>query len=429
MKAFYGAWAVVVGTVIAVGAAEQFGGADDTERVAEAINAIPSGGVWEIPAGVYNVRKLAIKKDALTLRGDATFRCIETNAYFIDISGSNITLDGIRIDGGNKAAAGLVAEPNSKDWTLRNVTISNCYLDNFMAPKGGGTADGMLVKYGCERFKFYSCVFSNINHADAADRVSRGFRATNYGAKEGADQMRDFYFQNCAFDGIAPDLEGDCLLVESAASSEAPVGVMVTNCVFRNFGHRAGKFLSWGGRVERNFVEAKTAGKWRYSGFSFYGGDWVCRDNEIRGELPIGIEVGSGPRPAANCAIIANTFVCGPATAQKAIGIELKDKCDRINVMSNVVENCFVHTRIWGEVRNCNVIGSHGKNISSVGVQVDRDNKAQPSDCRIIGTFVDKPAKYGVRVNAGTNIVESNTLGNPAFEKVYIHPDVRRNIR
>jgi hypothetical protein len=400
--------------------------ADDTARVTEQIKAVSPGGVLDLPAGTFNIRKLAIKRDAVTLRGPAIFRCIETNSYFIEITGSDIRLEGIQIDGAGKAAAGLVAGPNSHDWTLQNVSIVNCYLDDVLAPKGGGVADGILVKYGCERFKLYSCNFSNINHTPSTGRVSRGFRATSYGAPAGSPkQLHDLLLEKCTFEAIAPELEGDCILIESGADAQASVGVIVTNCVFRNFGRRAGKFLSRGGSVEGNSVARKEFGAWVYAGFSFYGSDWECRNNDLRGELPIAIEVGSGLLPASSCTISGNVFVCGPKLANQAVGIDLTE-CERVTVVSNVVENCKFHTRLYGRVREAVIAGARGKDIHTTGIEVVSDGKNAPSNCTIKDTEIDAPAKYGVRVDAGTNIDESGTRGRPAFQKVYFGPAVSR---
>lgn len=394
---------------------------DDTASVASAFKSLPSGGILEVPNGTYVVTTLSLVHTNVTIRGSGTLRAKKHVAEFVRLAGSDLRVEGIELDGNNRAAAVLTIGVNSSACVINNTRFANAYVDDALDPDGTSSAKLLQVKRGARRITISNSQFTNVTYAAAPDRVAGGIWVNDYGWTSPADNVESITISGCTFDGISPGADGGCIRISTSPNYDA--GITITSNRFLNFGRRAIKIF--GNAVTATDNYAETHDTHAYSAFSAYGERCVFERNTIVGEYFKGIEYGVAGRLTGGRAS-SNNIAFGPMRASVAVGVEIRQDADGIVVDANGVSNSAYHTVIVGRARNVVVSNSKGTNILTAGVQILREGADSPSDCSIFNTLISGAPKYGVRVDAGTNITVDGVTATAQWGAVYFAPGVKR---
>lgn len=389
---------------------------DDTARIVSAMGQVGAGGVLYVPAGTYLATSLSFSKSNFAIQGDytgSTFKCSAVVNLFITITGNNWRIEGVKIDGDNKAFIGLYSNTANKGWRFNRNTVVNLYGDATIDPSAVGSVTGLHIHRGNQDWQVVGNTFSNILHLSSGTRLSVGVHATAFGWTTTNDTIRGGLIQGNSFDTIAYNL------LEGAAVrlTDQPSGVLFDCIVSKNISTRTGKrFLKViGDGVTAEGNESRTDGTNAYSFASFYGDYNKAIGNSAYGSMQKGVEF-AGSFPANHCIAAHNLIVFDStmAVSTNGIGIALQydgpgNSGSDILADGNVVLNAAYHTRVIGPWGNVRIINSLGTNFfSSSGAIIVLTNgisATAPHDITIDGTDLAGIAGgYAVRIFQGANV-------------------------
>jgi hypothetical protein len=394
---------------------------DDTARIASAFKTLPAAGTLDIPSGTYVVSTLSLAHTNVTMRGVGTLRAKNYIAEFVGLAGTKLTIEGVKFDGNNRAAAVLTIAPGATDCVITNAAFANAYVDNTLDPGGTGSAKLLQVKRGTRRITIANSQFTNVTYAAAASRVAGGVWFNDYGWASAADNIQTIKVTGCVFNGISPGADGGCVRISTGKNYD--VGATISSNRFLNFGKRAIKILGNGVTAADNYVE--TYDTHAYSGFSAYGKRCVFERNTILGELYKGIEFGVGGAASGGRAS-SNNIAFGPLRSGVATGVEICYDANGVIADGNGVSNAGYHTRVFGKVSNIVIANAKGTNIATTGVHVLNDASLAPNNCAIVNTMITGAPKYSVRVDSGTNVNVSGVGGTAQWGVLYYAPAVNQ---
>jgi hypothetical protein len=352
---------------------------NDTAALQAAVNALKEGDTLYIEPGRYLIDRLNIIRRNVTITGskDSILLCANVIHTFVSVRGEGIRIEGISIDGANKAARALSVFRNSRNISIINTHVSNVFNNGQALVVAGikiyGDTSDILID-GCTVSNVSTTVNGVIGDSHGA---SRGIMITPFRGGGEGDSV-NVTVQNNVISDIGPREDGDGIVVASDGADQGAVVATIQNNQFNNCAKRAIKIH--GGRVivRENTINNHFPGRnadWTdgmYSAISVYGSNVSILDNLIRGTSyfrPIDIE----GRDLRNIAVNNNRITVGEnSTVLPFRGvINFHGTYDTVEVTGNSLLNG--NMGIYFRNRGTNITVSENKihNMSGIGINFD----------------------------------------------------------
>ena len=244
------------------------GVSDDTAAIQKALNQVAqSGEALYFPKGVYMInpaKTLAINSNT-TITGDGASSIIRVaNTGFgwemIRVSGNNINVSGISLDGNNRVNRVLVIGGGSTKVTIKEVFVANAtHSTDRNSPYYQGIVCGIIVYGDSNSISIINTEVSNVvsRNLTAGSLVARGIYLTKtWGSTEKA--AKKVTVMNCYIHHIGPADDGDGLHYEDPAldnNKGENVGSVITGNRFSYCAKRAIKIYAQGIDIIGNSIE------------------------------------------------------------------------------------------------------------------------------------------------------------------------------
>lgn len=213
-----------------------------------------------------------------TLYATASIECLGgkiiagSAGFRLDVSGNNLNICGLRIDGNNINSMALLYLHDCS-----NLSVKNCsFYDN-----GGGNGSqvgAILLKSNCQNVLFENCSIKNIVGASSAVTYGIAIDQSNV-------INEHITIQSCYFENISPSDDADGIKVTGGLSTD----LIVNNCYFVGVRKRAMKFQSHNCKSCGNTIVVKQP---IYCAIDFQRGEGSSQDDVVildwDGVTPIG---------------------------------------------------------------------------------------------------------------------------------------------
>ncbi|WP_337100782.1 glycosyl hydrolase family 28-related protein [Paenibacillus sp. YIM B09110] len=352
------------------------GKSNDSKAFATALRKVSenkNGGVVLVPKGEYlidiaeplyvrsNVSIVGQSKPVLTFKN---FSATDSFGYEgFDIRGSNITINGLKIDAGFKLIRGIGIHSNAK-----NIKVINSVIQNITQSKNPNssayeaTVSGILVYGGTSDITIDKNVIRNI-YAFNADPVARGIMVY---AEDDLPYAQRVKITNNYISNIKPRDDADGIYFDMPEKDAVSSGSIVDSNTITHVAKRGIKISVQGVTVSKNHITNVYLNnnnymypKWdavpqdMFAGISVYASNVVVRDNVIDGvgSYYAGIEADLGD--LRNIAIYNNTISNGAkANIKNTNGIRL-GSINSFKVHGNNITN--MQTGIFSPVTDTQV--------------------------------------------------------------------------
>ncbi|HEY8745317.1 MAG TPA: spherulation-specific family 4 protein, partial [Chloroflexota bacterium] len=287
-----------------------------------------SGGTLTIPAGTYMLQPTQITiHDNITVAGSQAIIKADVVGYSLfDISGANITLTGLTIDGNNQAVQGTEVASGSS-----NVLLSQDTYQNFTQAAATGSQFygslpvGIRIDSNANSITIDGATVQNVvamnPDGTGPNPVARGIWI------EGANGVtsKNVTIENSTFGKVTPRDDGDCIVIQDAT---AYANLQVLHNTFNGCAKRAIKIQVPGAVIANNTIvnpflnnnaytpyvpTVPPTGTFdMYSAISVYASNVAVFGNTITGvgSYYNAIELGSGT-PLSNVSIQGNNVQMG----------------------------------------------------------------------------------------------------------------------
>ncbi len=227
--------------------------ADDTTAIQTAINSANDRTIF-LPKGVYLVNSLTIPSNVKIVGEDATIKAIKNTSKLITITGSNIFISNLLIDGDNRVLSGVFIKHGSENVSLTNSTIQNISstdstIDVYPISSGirlEGTTKNITIDSVTIQNVYAKVITSKGGHY-----VSRGIFIMSRDISKPDPPPQNIIINNCLIDGIGPKDDGDGINIQSYKKS---VSLKISNNTFKNNHKRAIKIQDDGAIIEGNLI-------------------------------------------------------------------------------------------------------------------------------------------------------------------------------
>lgn len=351
---------------------------NDTAALQTAVNALKEGDTLYIEPGRYLIDRLNIIRRNVAIIGskDSVLLCANVIHTFVSVRGEGIRIEGISIDGANKAARALSVFRNSRNISIINTHVSNVFNNGQSFVVAGikiyGDTSDILID-GCTVSNVSTTVNGVIGDSHGA---SRGIMITPFRGGGEGDSV-NVTVQNSVISDIGPREDGDGIVVASDGLDQGDVVATIQNNQFNNCAKRAIKIH--GGRVivRENTINNHFPGRHAdrtdgmYSAISVYGSNVSILDNLIRGTSYFRpIEVCGRLNSLRNITVNNNSISVGENNTvlpHRGV-INFLGTYDAVEVVGNSLVNG--NTGIYFRNRGTNITVSENKihNMSGIGI-------------------------------------------------------------
>ena len=379
-------------------------GDDSTDCTNGLQYAFDAGTVTHILDGVYDTGALTISNSGRRVEGTGTIKVSDsTNDHAITITGDNVVIDGITLDGNranNTAGNGIYSVGAD------NVSVLNCVIHD--------VEDIGVVLKGGNDFKvhnnvIYDCAFQHIL-SNAEDEAMTNVSITDnriYVSAFGINTDNGGIGTNASSNSITRvTIAGN--IVDFPVSTSAPVNqVLITT--YGNVSHYV---------ISNNIVSGGRIG------ISNGGAhDGVCEGNTVDQPYQIGIEVATGGAYETDYVSVKGNVVVGSDSGgtEYTKGIALTSSAasshvKHLSVKGNVVRDCFLPIQVSetssGSVEDVSVNDNHVTMCSTNG----RIDITEVEDLTVRGNHIDlngETTSNGIRLNDCDNFqIEGNYIFN-----------------
>ncbi len=260
-------------------------GKDDTAAIRKAAAALPAGGELKFAPGVYSVSSLTFHGNLKLSGARAVLRANSIQPSLVVLKGSDITLDGLTLDGANKAVQVLTVGAGSK-----NVAVQNCTIENAAQPQDvnnplqDATPVGLRIEGDALNITVDSCHIGNIYAIHKTKywkhKVARGILISPSHSNQGVS--RQIKIANSSFYAIGPKDDGDGIVIQGW-HEQADLQIL-GNRFDRNY-KRAIKIQTPGALIQGNQIHNPFSGNHAYdtypggSDYDMYAAISVYADN------------------------------------------------------------------------------------------------------------------------------------------------------
>lgn len=311
---------------------------DDTAAIQKALNqAAQSGDTVYFPSGIYliNPAKPLMVGGNTTIKGDGRSSVIKAGGIgfgweLMRVSGKNVSINSIFVDGNQRVNRGLVIGGGSSQVTVSNVSVTNAtHSTDRKSEYYVGVVSGIVVYGNSSGITITDTEVANIAARNfmGTSLVARGiYVTTTWGSKERV--AKKVTISNCYIHHITPADDGDGIYYEDPAlenNQGEDVGSLIRGNRFDFCGKRAIKIFAEGITIQGNEInnpylnnnyyfgaEKGTLAPDMYSAISIYGSNNTVDGNKIggSGSFYAMIEAGSG-LPVEDITIQNNNLVMG----------------------------------------------------------------------------------------------------------------------
>lgn len=389
------------------------GVADDTAAITNAKNATPVDGTLYFPKGIYRIAQSAgitvtvsiIADHGAILKGDVTG--MDT---VLSVSGTNLTIDGLTVDGNNKANRGIRLLANSS-----HITFKNCEVKNVTQTTGvTGQAVGIWFNGGLTHCTIQDCYVHHIS--GPVNGIARGILINK--ASTGEGDSTDILVTRNRVEEISPVGDGDGIVVQDIWVSTDGLSftgrgafVKIMNNTFNRCFKRGIKIQSPGCIVTGNIVIMPDEIV-NYSGISLYAPNTICSDNQIYlVDSQHGIELGSSTGPLVDNVSIINNQINSASANVSTDAIRIYGDCTGILVALNKINNGRYGVRLNSKNKGYTISNNQFKNSKFSCISVEGASSVYPSMVSIANNVFYACQNYGISV-LGVASGKVNVMGN-----------------
>lgn len=339
---------------------------DDTAAFVNALTLIESrrGGNLVIPEGIYIIdieEPLTIKSN-ISIQGQdkpmLVFKNMSKEYRFgyeaLSISGNNVRVDGIIVNGNNSVIRGVSVRPGSKNVTITNLTIENITQSaDTKSPLYNALITGVFIYDNTSDITISHSTVRNVK-AIHKDPVARGIFVYS---QDGLPVAQNIKILHNRIYNITPREDADGIHFDQASKGSGDSNSLIANNVIYNVAKRGIKIATPGIVVQNNhiinsynktnkylFPQKDPLPQDMFGGISVYASNVKVAENQIDGigSYYAGIEADMNQK---NILIIGNTIKNGDkADVLNTNGIRLGTVTDFV-VSRNMISR--MHTGIY----------------------------------------------------------------------------------
>ena len=212
------------------------GKTDDTVALQKALGALKKNQTLHLTAGTYLIQNLSLPTGS-TIVGDpgTILKACSDGGALLTLSGDNIRLSGLVIDGANRRTAGMFLKQAG------NVSLDRCEIRN-MSGTAKATARGMIIKGGrgisIRNSYFHDIRSESVGHVRALVGLN----------------VESLTIAGCTFKGIGSIDSGDC--VQISGRKDWICDLTIRDCQFSGFNRQAIRLQTAGGKILNNRISA-----------------------------------------------------------------------------------------------------------------------------------------------------------------------------
>lgn len=299
-------------------------GVDDTAALNNAFAAGETYSTIAFEAGIYNISAsgpsagmVFVNKPNITITGTgATLSATTSGSDAFIINVSNVTLNGLKIDGNHKVTNGILTNGISTTSSVTNITLNNLEISGLNQTSGAydsghstyyadpsvgcvtAEATGIFVRRGSDHVTVENSYIHDID--GNVSNGANGIWITGYGVSNPATytDIRDNRFddiRNSAGANVCNGWDANGIHVFGGTSQ---MYATIENNLFTNIAKRAIKIQAYNVTADHNTIQ-NTSTDWNskmYSGISVYGSHIILLNNTITGGFFNygAIEIGAG---------------------------------------------------------------------------------------------------------------------------------------
>jgi len=386
-----------------------------------------------LPKGNYVVDFLIIPKN-IYLEGNREASIVASKkrySSFISISGENIELHGININGKNRRSIGLNIMQNSN-----NIRIYGCYIGNINSTYLETTA-GIKIEGNTKDILIQNNIINRISNTpngvegDSAG-TSRGIWIRR-SSKE-VEPLKIKIHKN-TIRNIQTREDGDGIAVQGWHRN---VDVTISNNFFESCAKRAIKIMSPGVLIKNNkiinsYTHEVDYKKVMYSFISIYASNVVVDGNQmIGGNGYSGIDVGTDLMETPKRIKITNNKIIFSPTGIKTFlgGIAMYTSVKDVYIAGNTIENTNYGIQIRKQLKGCIITSNSINNASERGIYISNYNYINISDVVIFKNKIHS-TKETILLRAGEAIVTGNKgkTSSKTWKEITINNEVNSLLR
>jgi len=355
------------------------GVSDDTSALQKAFNqASANRDTVYFPSGTYLVnstKNLTVKSNTMVTGAGASSIIKAFSSPFgsalLELSGSNIQLSGIVVDGNKAVNRVVVVGSGSSDIKIVNCVVANASQSNVSSsPYYNAVIAGILVYGNTNRVTIDKTEIRNVIalHPLSGSLIARGVYVTR---KWNSNESPSNYFtlSNCYIHDIGPADDGDGIYFEDETLDSGQgqnVNGVIANNRFDYCAKRAIKTYVNGLTVSGNIITNPYLNNNRYqgqdkgslapdmySGISIYGNNTTVANNVLQGSgsFYAGIELAAS-KTIRNITVTGNQITMGPqSNVNGKTSVRIGNIAD-FSVVSNVLTNGAVGIWTWQNATN-----------------------------------------------------------------------------
>jgi len=363
-----------------------------------------------LPKGNYVVDFLTIPKN-IYLEGNKDANIVASKkrySSFISISGENIELHGININGENRRSIGLNIRQKSN-----NIKIYGCSIGNINSTYLETTA-GIRIEGNTKDILIQNNIIDGISNTPngvQGDSVgtSRGIWISKSSKEVEPSQIK---IHKNTIRNIQTREDGDGISVQGW---HRKVDVTISNNFFESCAKRAIKIMSPGVLIKDNkiinsYTHDADYKKVMYSFISVYASDVIVDGNQmIGGNGYTGIDVGTDLMETPKRIKITNNNIIFSPTGIKTFlgGIAMYTSVKDVYIAGNTIKNTNYGIQIRKQLKGCIITSNSINNASERGIYISNYNYINISDVVIFKNNIQS-TKETILLRAGEAIVTGN---------------------
>jgi parallel beta-helix repeat protein len=327
------------------------GGEDDADAIGDAAIELSDGSVFYLGKDLQISSGVTISASNIRVIGGEITATEVIEGAMLTFTGTNVTIQGLTLNGANLALRGFYFAPNSQ------VTAENVKGFNFLQPEGQSLTP-TAIRIGGETD--ITILNPEINGVDADEDGSAVGIYISKISTEGPPKR--ILIAGGSITNVTPTTDGDAIRIQNDWTNSVNVIIRDMNLA----GAKRGiKSMSPGVKMEKNTIFSSA-----YAGISIYGSDTEAIGNTITNHSgDMGIELGSNVLPQENVKIHGNFVYRDPSADVASTG-------DGIRLLgTNVVGASLVNNTVRGARNGIHVTGNaRGTTISGNRIEDTAQN-------------------------------------------------------
>jgi hypothetical protein len=399
------------------------GVADDTAAIQAAWNsgkkaiAFPPG-TYKVTSSEASPLLLSASNVSVTGYGATILNATSRGFATWKVIGSDVTIEGLTIDGNNTSLNCLLIGD-----TAKRVTVAKCTVRNFQQQSGDAAfAVGIVIQNGADTIAISDCYIHDIQAPITG--IARGVLTTGYATA--ATHATNVTIENTLFENIGPVADGDAIVFQPDASTFYCLS-RVVNCTFKNCGKRAVKIQASGCQVIGGYCDVSPTVE-MYAGVSIYGDDCSVVGFTLQGgNAQHGVEIGATGATLGNNSVVDSCVIKMTTAPASNDGIRVYGTVNNIAITNNVISvaryGVNINANGEGFVVSNNVL--RGISITGLYVQGTGSPTVYPDGISATGNAFANIAAYAINNLGATRFVASGNSSDGTGFGVYASTSLR----